>query len=111
MSAATGEIFQSVWRAEGVIIDPGGEIRFVGGSCTTEIVLCSGLWWMKNLSPEVEKTIDAICALGCTVVSGYILALQKGELRPEYQSLNEIQRASLLQELQSIMSVYEGKCR
>jgi len=57
------------------------------------------------------KTIDAICALGCTVVSGYILALQKGELRPEYQSLDEIQRASLLQELQSIMSVYEGKCR
>lgn len=64
---------------------------------------------MKNLSPDVEKTIDVICALGCDVVSAYIIALQKGELRPEYQSLNEIQRASLLHELQSIMSVYEGK--
>jgi len=64
---------------------------------------------MKNLSPEVETTIDAICALGCDVVSAYINALQKGELRPEYQSLDAIQRASLLQELQSIMSVYEGK--
>jgi hypothetical protein len=66
---------------------------------------------MKNLSPEVEKTIDDICALGCDVVSAVIFALQKGELRPEYQSLDEIQRASLLQELQSIMSVYEGKYR
>jgi len=66
---------------------------------------------MKNLSPEVEKTLDAICALGCDVVSADINALQKGELRPEYQSLDEMQRASLLHELQSIMSVYEGKCR
>ena len=64
---------------------------------------------MKNLSPEVEKAIDAICALGCDAVSAYIDALRKGELRPEYQSLDEIQRASLLQELQSIMSVYEGR--
>jgi len=39
------------------------------------------------------------------------LADEKGELRAEYQSLDEMQRASLLQELQSIMSVYEGKCR
>jgi hypothetical protein len=66
---------------------------------------------MKNLSPEVEKTIDAICALGCDVVSVTINALQKGELRPEYQALDEIQRASLLQELQSIMSVYQDGCR
>lgn len=66
---------------------------------------------MKKLSPEVEKSIDAVCALGCDVVSGYIRALQKGELRPEYQSLDEEQRASLLQELQSIMSVYRDKYR
>ena len=64
---------------------------------------------MNNLSAEVEKAVDAICALGCDVVSAYIGALQKGELRPEYQSLDEIQRTSLLQELQSIMSVYEGR--
>ena len=64
---------------------------------------------MKNRSPEVEKTIDAICALGCDVVRAYINALQKGELRPEYQALDAIQRTSLLQELQSIMSVYGDK--
>ena len=66
---------------------------------------------MKNLSPEVEKTIDAVCALGCDVVSVTINALQKGELRPEYQSLDEIQRASLLRELKSIMAVYQDRCR
>ena len=60
---------------------------------------------MEDLAPKVEKAIDVICALGCEVVSAYIKALQNGELRPEYQSLDEIQRASLSQELQSIMSV------
>jgi hypothetical protein len=58
-----------------------------------------------------EETIDAICALGCDVVSGTVNALQKGELRPEYQSLDEMQRVRLLQELQSIMSVYRDKYR
>ena len=57
---------------------------------------------MNNLSPEVEKCIDSVCALGCDLVSDYIRALQKGELRPEYQSLDEEQRTSLLRELQSI---------
>ena len=66
---------------------------------------------MKNLSPEVEKTIDAVCALGCDMVSVTINALQKGELRPEYQSLDERQRASLLRELESIMAVYQDRCR
>lgn len=66
---------------------------------------------MKNLSPEVEKTIDAVCALGCDMVSVTINALQKGELRPEYQSLDEIQRACLLRELESIMAVYQDRCR
>ena len=61
---------------------------------------------MKDLSPEVENALDSICLLGCNVVSAYISALQKGESRPEYQSLDSEQRARLLQELQSIMSVY-----
>jgi hypothetical protein len=66
---------------------------------------------MKNLSPEVEKTIDAVCALGCDMVSVTINALQKGELRPEYQSLDEKQRTCLLRELESIMAVYQDRCR
>ena len=66
---------------------------------------------MNKLSPEVEKSIDAVCALGCELVSDYIRALQGGELRAEYQSLDEQQRATLLRELQSIMSVYGDRYR
>jgi len=62
---------------------------------------------MKEVSPEVMTAIDRICALGCALVSAYIQALQVGELRPEYVEFNATQRESLLQELQSIMSIYE----
>ena len=62
---------------------------------------------MKDLSPEVENAIDSICLLGCVAVNAYINALRNGESRPEYHSLDSEQRARLLHELQSIMSVYE----
>lgn len=63
-----------------------------------------------QLEPPVEQAIDAICALGCDLVNAYIVALQNGEPRPEYATLSEQQRASLLSELQAIMSVYGEKC-
>jgi len=63
---------------------------------------------MNEVSPEVVAAIDRICALGSALVSAYVQALQLGESRPEYAELNAIQRASLLQELQSIMSIYEN---
>jgi hypothetical protein len=37
---------------------------------------------MNSLQPEVEQAVDAICALGCTVVSDYIRALQQAQSRP-----------------------------
>ncbi len=64
---------------------------------------------MKHLEENVEQAIDTICALGCDVVAAYISSLRKGQLRPEYQSLTAIEREHLLDELQSIMSVYEQK--
>jgi hypothetical protein len=57
---------------------------------------------MKNLEPQLEQAIDAICGLGCELVSAYIGALQNGEQRPEYAALNDEQRARLLSELQAI---------
>ena len=66
---------------------------------------------MKKLSPEVEKCIDSVCALGCDFVTDCIQALKKGELRVEYESLDEEQRASMLRELQLIMSVYGDRYR
>ena len=64
---------------------------------------------MSILEPEVEQAVDAICALGCTVVNDYIRALQQAQPRPEYQSLDPQQRPSLLHELQSIMAVYDER--
>jgi hypothetical protein len=61
---------------------------------------------MNSMQPEVEQAVDRVCALGCDVVSAYIKALQQGQARPEYQSLDSAQRAALLSELQSIMAVY-----
>jgi len=58
---------------------------------------------------QVDRAVDQICELGCTVVSAYIAALQNGESRPEYQSLDAAQRAALLEELRSIMAVYEDQ--
>jgi len=57
----------------------------------------------------VEQAVDAICALGCEVVSAYIVALEKGETRPEYAALDAGERAGLLAELRAIMAVYDHK--
>ena len=64
---------------------------------------------MNSLEPAVETAVDVICALGCDVVSAYITALQQAQVRPEYRSLDAVQRSSLLHELQSIMAVYEAR--
>ena len=60
-------------------------------------------------SPQVEQAVDKICALGCKLVSAYIMALKNAESRPEYDDLDEVQRASLLSELLAIMAVYKNK--
>jgi hypothetical protein len=65
---------------------------------------------MKDPEPQVAQAVDAVCSLGCERVNEYIVALQHGERRPEYAGLSDRQRASLLSELQAIMSVYAGKC-
>jgi hypothetical protein len=66
--------------------------------------------YLRQLEPQVERAMDVICALGCELVRAYIAALQRGETRPEYAALDAGQRASLLNELQTIMSVYADRC-
>jgi hypothetical protein len=63
---------------------------------------------MTSLDPEVEKAVDSICELGCEAVSAYITALENAQIRREYRSLDSPQRVSLLEELRSIMAVYEN---
>ncbi|HHJ16412.1 MAG TPA: hypothetical protein ENJ80_06915 [Gammaproteobacteria bacterium] len=62
---------------------------------------------MSGVGRAVEEAVECICALGCRQVSAYIRALQAGESRPEYQSLDSVQRVSLLHELRAIMAVYD----
>lgn len=64
---------------------------------------------VNSLSPQVEAALDRICVLGCEVVSAYIAALAEGENRAEYAGLDAAERASLLAELRSIMSVYDSR--
>lgn len=61
---------------------------------------------MKQPEPLVESAIDAVCLLGCDVVSAYIEALRNQEERPEYRGLNREQRDELLRYLESVMAVY-----
>lgn len=61
------------------------------------------------VTPRVEQVIEAICLLGCERVNDYIRALQNGDTLAEYALLDTGQRASLLQELRAIMSVYTAR--
>jgi hypothetical protein len=65
---------------------------------------------VRQFELQVERAMDAICALGCELVRAYIAALQRGESRPEYAALDAAQRASLLKQLQAIMAVYADRC-
>lgn len=64
---------------------------------------------MNSLDPDVEDAVDAICALGCQLVTEYMSALENAQTRAEYRHLDSRQRASLLHELRSIMAVYENR--
>ncbi len=59
---------------------------------------------------RVDRTIDGICHQGCRAVWGFIEALERGELRPEYDHLDAGERALLLAELRDIMQVYGDRC-
>jgi hypothetical protein len=56
---------------------------------------------------EVDKAVDAVCALGCEKVAERIDMLREGGSCPECLSLSHSQRSALLEELQAIMAVYE----
>ena len=59
---------------------------------------------------SVDYCIEQVCQKGCSSVWNDIEALEAGRLIPEAEGLNEDQRAAVLVELKSVMSVYEGTC-
>jgi hypothetical protein len=51
-----------------------------------------------------------LCHKGCRAVWSDIDALEAGESLPETAGLDEAERAAVVVELKSIMSVYQGSC-
>lgn len=62
------------------------------------------------LPGAVERCVELLCEQGCSKVSEYIDALQRGQSVPGIDELKEDERQALLEELVSIMAVYQCSC-
>jgi len=65
---------------------------------------------LQKQQSTVDQYVEYLCEQGCMKVSGFIEALQNNESMPELDPLTHDERAVVLEELVSIMSVYQGKC-
>lgn len=61
-------------------------------------------------SSRVEKCVEVMCHKGCRALWADIDALEQGHAVQETSNLTGIERDQVLQELKSIMAVYEGSC-
>ena len=62
------------------------------------------------LPGAVEHCVELLCQQGCSKVGEYIDALQQDKPVPGVDGLNEDERQALLEELVSIMAVYQCSC-
>ncbi|MFA7386040.1 MAG: hypothetical protein WCZ87_00110 [Thiohalobacteraceae bacterium] len=60
---------------------------------------------------RIDQYVEHLCEQGCRAVLGYIEALRAERDLPEFQGLDRTARARLQTELETIMAVYEGRCR
>jgi hypothetical protein len=58
----------------------------------------------------VEQAVEKLCGKGCRSVWADIDALEAGQRLPEVEGLSREEVALVIEELKSIMSVYEGGC-
>ncbi len=58
----------------------------------------------------VERGVELLCQQGCIRVNEYIGALQSGQSVPGIDALDKLERKALLEELVSIMTVYQCRC-
>jgi hypothetical protein len=65
---------------------------------------------MSHLNATVQACVDGLCEQGCSRVNACIIALQNGEEIPEVAGMSAVDRQAVLQELVSIMAVYDGSC-
>ena len=61
--------------------------------------------------PRLEVRVESICELGCRRVWDAIDRLEQGEDLPETTDLSGSERAWVLAELKTVMSVYGERCR
>lgn len=61
---------------------------------------------------EIARCVEILCQRGCKEVSRLILALERGESVMETQALGPEERQAVLDELKTIMAVYDerGSC-
>lgn len=60
---------------------------------------------------KISHCVELICSKGCTEVTATIQQLESAISIPEAAEFDTLERDFLLQELKSIMAVYEGKKR
>jgi hypothetical protein len=59
---------------------------------------------------KIDECVEALCLKGCSMVYGYIRALQQNEEFPEVADLSTAERRSVLAQLVAIMDIYDGSC-
>jgi hypothetical protein len=62
------------------------------------------------LTGTVDRYVELLCQQGCARVSEYISALQTGHSVPGVDELDPVERHALLEELISIMAIYQCSC-
>jgi len=65
---------------------------------------------MSDGRTRVELCVEALCVDGCRKVNEYICQLKAGEVFQGVSMLTAAERQAVLEELESIMSVYTGPC-
>jgi hypothetical protein len=66
---------------------------------------------MNNGEADIERCVEQLCQQGCDKVYEYIDALRSGRQLPEIGPLTAAGRRAVLEELLSIMAVYESGTR
>jgi hypothetical protein len=59
---------------------------------------------------RVDRCVEFLCQQGCRKVTEVIGELRRGRVVPGMEGMNATDRSRVLQELVSIMSIYQGSC-
>jgi len=67
-------------------------------------------WGVALNHRRVEQCVEILCRKGCRSVWGDIDALERGRPLPEVVGLSRSEVRAVIEELKSVMSVYDGSC-